>query len=75
MGIRHGYLTKEEMDNLPYTLRTSAGAAKGRAFNVLANILGEVKVEMAKGAKVVVLFENSKEGDATIDYNVMSTNE
>lgn len=75
MGIRHGYLTKEEMDNLPYTLRTSTGAAKGRAFDVLANILGEVKVELANGAKVVVLFEKNQRGDATINYNILSTRE
>lgn len=75
MGVRDGYLTKEEMDNLPYVLRTSAGTAKERAFYVLANILGEVSSELANGAKVVVLFENSQKGDATIGYNVMSTDE
>lgn len=74
MDVRHGYLTKEEMNNLPYALRTSAGTAKGRTFNVLANILREVSSELANGAKVVVLFENS-EGDATIDYNILSTSE
>ena len=75
MNVRNGYLTKEDMYNLPYTLRTSTGEAKGRAFNVLANILREVNVGLANGAKVVVLFEKSEKGDATIDYNVMSTDE